>query len=1471
MADPFDPVDSAVEEVAVGLTSRRPSFSDVLSPAQDDAANTQAAVQRGLTSEIPTFGRLTKDVVKGTLTGSAIQWFSMPDAGEPDPTFDEARLKARLEEAAKVLPPEYLDALGGAHSDKHFDILFKRSVSQIDSIKRIADEGYDWQAAAFLANFLDPSALALGAVTGTLGYYGTAGLGASRLAMIARGGVAGAAGNVSIEAAQDALGNPRTADDYLWATGIGLALGGAFGALARIPEASVEASNIARIGREMIEAAEAAKAAPEALPEVPGTTIAPASPEAPVAPPVADTNAAVGRAAQEAADPAQYPTEFSVQKALADEGEAALREKLKKYPQDKLAELAKLNNITAKNADELVDGAIAKFRSRLAAAGNSPEQIEERLKALQKMKEPVATPRVDTQYPTIEKVGAQLDELEAALKPQAASPDISVKLGDVEVGLNLDDAVRAIQGQADDAAEAAQTALRKLDDLPQDLKSTAYIGRYQGASGREYKIMAETAGDVSGEVRILAREGNAPFKALARNLDNYKVAQEEILKIEGMSSQPKAEAPVKVEPLLLDSPAGKLEITPQGKGQFVLRNLEGDAGSPVTVRTISRDELLKLYENLLRRADTMDIEATLPQPQAQSAGAAAAPAVPQFLEDVDWRSVKDADVPTTGVGGAMSFLNKTRFDRTGILGQSKNPITRLLAPVLGRELVGKSDHSLNPFSAMEDMGRIRDDYGLRYYQAYKPAFQEYLQSQNVRIIGRDRARSQFNQEVGLYVANRDPSRQYHPSVVRLGNEMRTLFKELAEDLKNPLRREGLISRPVAGAENLEANQTYLWRKIDHAKVVGAVNTFGASGAGEPAQGVTLMVRNAIRSAQPDIDPELLEKLARGYVRGIHRRAAGLGDEWSLALGESNFTKLRQLLEDDAGLMPDEVDTILDRLGVNKPSAGMENLKVRTFLDESYIERDLPTRDGGVADLAFRDLLENDAEVLFNRYLRRAAGRVALARVRVAHPRGGNLLIDGITSDDEFGTLIKRLREWYGDKAGVIDPKEGDRDAEYLSFIYDRIRGVPYDPQTTPLAQHLRRIRSFMSMRLMGQVGIAQFGETGNMIGQLGLRSTMAHVPGFRRIINAAGNTTLKDDLFAELEGIAVGPGRLHGFSYQNYDDVADLPFQVPRHASPSMQRLDWALERGERGTYELSGMTVIQQQQQLAVVAGMLEKIAKMDPARLGNANRKRLANLGLDEKMLGRILKQIDRHVDKTDSLLWGKKIKRLNLQNWDDLPARARLEDALYRAAHKIIQSNDPSSAAMWMSEPVWQTVFQFRSYTFTAYANQFLYNIHMGDPQALMSMAWSMGWNAAVRGAQVQMQALGRSDAEKFKEKHLSTWELAKAGFQRSGWSSIIPMVIDTANTLTGGQGIFDARSTGQPTDAIFGSPAGSFVSQFAKFTRGVREGIVDGRAMSQGEARAGFGLLPFSNLPPMAIGFGHLIQGLPERAPPRQIER
>src|SRR5262249_35809969 len=151
------------------------------------------------------------------------------------------------------------------------------------------------------------------------------------------------------------------------------------------------------------------------------------------------------------------------------------------------------------------------------------------------------------------------------------------------------------------------------------------------------------------------------------------------------------------------------------------------------------------------------------------------------------------------------------------------------------------------------------------------------------------------------------------------------------------------------------------------------------------------------------------------------------------------------------------------------------------------------------------------------------------------------------------------------------------------------------------------------------------------------------------------------------------------------------------------------------------------------------------------------LAQLGVDEPMLRRILGEMSQHSDVTDGPFFGRKISRLNANRWSDLEARSAFENALFRATRKIIQTGDEGSAAMWMSNPIWQTIFQFRGFSFTAWSNQFLYNIHMGDPAALSTFATAVAWSAAVRAAQVQILAATRSDGDEYLEKNMTPWEL------------------------------------------------------------------------------------------------------------------
>jgi hypothetical protein len=705
--------------------------------------------------------------------------------------------------------------------------------------------------------------------------------------------------------------------------------------------------------------------------------------------------------------------------------------------------------------------------------------------------------------------------------------------------------------------------------------------------------------------------------------------------------------------------------------------------------------------------------------------------------------------------------------------------------------------------------------------------------------------------------------------VKLANKIADINKRILEDLKNPLRREGLQGRPIEGSEWVPEDEHYLWRKFSHDKVRGAIARFGQNK-------VELMIRNAMRSAMPDLEEAYLDKLAHGYLMNVRTRAAGLGNEmgdaWSLTLSREDWHKFKAILKDETGaaMTDEEADAIIARLGKRRDEGAMTNLKRRTPLDEMWVERDLPTVDGAVADLSFRDLLETNANNTFAHYVRRAAGRIALGRVRVSTPKGVPI-INGITDDEQIAKILNMVQNHGLDRGQ--SPVEAAKSVERLKFAFDRIRGIPDPNQQGDLAQWLRLTRSYMSTRLMGQVGIAQIGETGSAVGVLGWRSAFQHMPGFRRIVDAAGDIRNSNPLFEELEAMGIGVERLHGLFFHNLDEVGELPFAVD--AKPRMERALNNARLAENLTYELSGMSIIQQRQEMWVAANMAQKIAnigaKLKAGKgIGRGDKRRLAQLGIDEEMLGRVADQLRTHADTTEGAFFGRKLNRINGSKWTDLEAKAALENALFRATKKIIQSGDEGSAAVWMSNPIAQTIFQFRGFGFTAWANQFQYNIHMGDPAALATFATSVAWSAAVRAAQINILAATRSDGEEFKEKHLTAWELGKSGFQRAGWSSIMPMIADTGLALAGQPGAFNARTSGQASDMVFGSASFTFIDSAAKGIGGMVNSVADGRDPSQAEVRALVGLAPLSNLLPISVGLSSLISDLPERAPRRRLE-
>lgn len=135
--------------------------------------------------------------------------------------------------------------------------------------------------------------------------------------------------------------------------------------------------------------------------------------------------------------------------------------------------------------------------------------------------------------------------------------------------------------------------------------------------------------------------------------------------------------------------------------------------------------------------------------------------------------------------------------------------------------------------------------------------------------------------------------------------------------------------------------------------------------------------------------------------------------------------------------------------------------------------------------------------------------------------------------------------------------------------------------------------------------------------------------------------------------------------------------------------------------------------------------------------------------------------------------------------------------------------------------------------------------------------------VYAAQMHLQSIGRSDRDKFLKERLSPEKLAAAAFQRSGMSSILPMLADQGAYLAGYHPLFDTRSTGSASQGFISNPSLGFVDSFAKAIRGGAGVASKGSPWSQSDERAAFSLLPGGNLLPFVWMNNALIRGLPEK--------
>jgi hypothetical protein len=258
-----------------------------------------------------------------------------------------------------------------------------------------------------------------------------------------------------------------------------------------------------------------------------------------------------------------------------------------------------------------------------------------------------------------------------------------------------------------------------------------------------------------------------------------------------------------------------------------------------------------------------------------------------------------------------------------------------------------------------------------------------------------------------------------------------------------------------------------------------------------------------------------------------------------------------------------------------------------------------------------------------------------------------------------------------------------------------------------------------------------------------------------------------------------------------------------------------------------------------------------------------RLAGLGLSEEMSERVFSQIKKNaITQPSTLFRNRKIKAINLAQWDDTESRDAFTVAIARWTRRSIQQNDVGNLNLYMTSTMGQILTQFRTFMLVSHAKQFLHNIKANDFKAYSAMMYSCTFAGLSYMAQQQANAIGREDKEEFLKERLSIESIAKASFQRSSWAALFPGLIDTGASFFIDDPIFAYRSTGLDTQFITGNPTVQLVSKGLSSAQAVSRSIVNpDLQFSQGQQRALNTIIPFNN----ALGIKNALNKLVDMRP------
>ncbi|MFK8253274.1 hypothetical protein [Ancylobacter terrae] len=183
----------------------------------------------------------------------------LPD--DPDYRLDQERLKA----LTKGIPQDRWAAFEEVRSEAQANALRRQLLDQMDRQRTLAEAGITGTLASLAASVGDPIGLGVGLASGGVGNAVMWGTKLGKLSRVALSAAAGAGINAGLAAGEEALKPNPEWDAVLYAGAGGAFLGGAFGALSKMPHMAPETQRLRTLAAKEVEDIELAYGDPVAV------------------------------------------------------------------------------------------------------------------------------------------------------------------------------------------------------------------------------------------------------------------------------------------------------------------------------------------------------------------------------------------------------------------------------------------------------------------------------------------------------------------------------------------------------------------------------------------------------------------------------------------------------------------------------------------------------------------------------------------------------------------------------------------------------------------------------------------------------------------------------------------------------------------------------------------------------------------------------------------------------------------------------------------------------------------------------------------------------------------------------------------------------------------------------------------------------------------------------------------------------